>query len=401
MVRVMDRAQPTGNEPVSSERDPAAQSPGLLTDDLEALRHQVELGRAGASSGSVADQHSYAVALRRYLNAALGRVELEALRRLADDELIPLADALEDALERARAFRVRAAIYLREGDSSAALEILEALVMPLVAEDDAERAATFGDAADIFELRSEFVEALRIRRVEQLPLYERLGAARDQAVTLGKIADILQTSGELDEALRIRREDQLPIYEQLGAERSRAVTLGKIADILQARGEFAEALRIRREDELPVYERLGAVRDKAVALGKIADVLHAEGELDEALRIRREDELPVYERLGAVREQTVTLAQIADLLQARGELDDALRIDREQVLPILERHGGPDLVVALANASTRLIQRGGPADLDEARSHIERAARMAQALRMGFPELLLAWLEENPGQPTS
>jgi len=33
---------------------------------------------------------------------------------------------------------------------------------------------------------------------------------------MGKVADILQARGELDEALRIRREEQLPVYEKGG-----------------------------------------------------------------------------------------------------------------------------------------------------------------------------------------
>ena len=93
---------------------------------------------------------------------------------------------------------------------------------------------------------------------------------RSRAVTMGKIADILQARGETDEALRIRREEELPVYERLGDVRAKAVTMGKIADILQARGELDEALRIRREEELPVYERLGDVRSKAVTMQKIA-----------------------------------------------------------------------------------------------------------------------------------
>ena len=68
---------------------------------------------------------------------------------------------------------------------------------------------------------------------------------------MGKIADILQSRGEVDEALRIRREEQLPVYERIGDARSRAVTMGKIADILQSRGEVDEALRIRREERAP------------------------------------------------------------------------------------------------------------------------------------------------------
>jgi hypothetical protein len=44
---------------------------------------------------------------------------------------------------------------------------------------------------------------------------------------MGKIADILQARGELDEALRIRREEELPVYDRLGDVRSKAVTHGK------------------------------------------------------------------------------------------------------------------------------------------------------------------------------
>ena len=72
--------------------------------------------------------------------------------------------------------------------------------------------------------------------------------ARDEysrAVTMGKIADILGQRGETDEALRIRREEELPVFERLGDVRSRAVTMGQIADILEQRGETDEALRIQ------------------------------------------------------------------------------------------------------------------------------------------------------------
>ena len=166
-----------------------------------------------------------------------------------------------------------------------------------------------GKIADILQSRGELDEALRIRREEQLPVYERLGDVRARAVTMGKIADILQSRGDLDEALRIRREEELPVYERLGDVRSRAVTMGKIADILQSRGDLDEALRIRREEELPVYERLGDVRSRAVTMGKIADILQSRGDLDEALRIRRQEQLPVYERLGDVRARAVSAAK--------------------------------------------------------------------------------------------
>jgi tetratricopeptide (TPR) repeat protein len=107
---------------------------------------------------------------------------------------------------------------------------------------------------------------------------------------MGKIADIYQARGQLDEALRIRREDSLPVYERLGDVRERAVTMGKIADIYQARGQLDEALRIRREDSLPVYERLGDVRGLLVARANLALNLLARahaGDRDEAERLLR------------------------------------------------------------------------------------------------------------------
>ena len=88
--------------------------------------------------------------------------------------------------------------------------------------------------------------------------------------------------------LKIRREEQLPVYERLGDVRA-AVTMGKIADVLAARGDLDAALKIRREEELPVYERLGDVRAKAVTMGKIADVLQARGDLDGALKMLRNE----------------------------------------------------------------------------------------------------------------
>ena len=35
-------------------------------------------------------------------------------------------------------------------------------------------------------------------------------------MTQGQIADVLYRRGELDEALRIRREEELPVFERLG-----------------------------------------------------------------------------------------------------------------------------------------------------------------------------------------
>jgi len=80
----------------------------------------------------------------------------------------------------------------------------------------------------------------------ELSVYERLGAVRSRALTLGKIADVLQTRGELDEALRIRREDVLPVFERRGLAR----------DLLRARRQLAK-----------LYLRRGAEGDRTAATG--------------------------------------------------------------------------------------------------------------------------------------
>jgi hypothetical protein len=64
---------------------------------------------------------------------------------------------------------------------------------------------------------------------------------------------------QIDEALRIRREEELPVYERIGDLRSKAVTMGKIANNFLQHGQIDEALNIYRKEELPVYELLGDV----------------------------------------------------------------------------------------------------------------------------------------------
>jgi tetratricopeptide (TPR) repeat protein len=156
---------------------------------------------------------------------------------------------------------------------------------------------------------------------------------------MGKIADIMSARGQLDEALRIRREESLPVYQKLGDIRERAVTMGKIADIMSARGQLDEALRIRREEELPVYHKLGDLRSVALTMGRIANILAVEGQLDEALRIRREESVPVLEKLRDRRELFLCEWSIAKYLQKRfreGDLAEARRLAQKALQAAIE-----------------------------------------------------------------
>lgn len=57
------------------------------------------------------------------------------------------------------------------------------------------------------------------------------------AMCLGNQALILQTRGKLDEALRIRREDELLVYQRLGDVRGQIICRANIALALQQRNQ--------------------------------------------------------------------------------------------------------------------------------------------------------------------
>ena len=229
------------------------------------------------------------------------------------------------------------------------------------------KASTMGRIADVLQVRGQLDEALRIRREEELPVYERFGDIQSKASTMGKITDVLLARGQLDEALRIRKNEVLPAFKQLGDVHGQAVTKGKIAEVLQAWGQLDEALHIWRDEVLPVFEQLGHVREKASAMGKIADVLQAQEQFDEAMRLRRVEELPVYERLGEVREMAITMSKIADIMEAQRQHDEALRLWREEVLPVFER---------LGDVRSRAVTVGKIADVLWARGQRDEAWRI-------------------------
>jgi hypothetical protein len=106
---------------------------------------------------------------------------------------------------------------------------------------------------------------------------------------MGQIADILFRRGDLDEALRIRREEELPVYDRMGEVRERSVVLFKIARSLLDSGGL-EAGRARE-----IFDALGESYTIALKLGLpdgigpvgalLAQVLAAGGHRDEALHV--------------------------------------------------------------------------------------------------------------------
>jgi hypothetical protein len=103
---------------------------------------------------------------------------------------------------------------------------------------------------------------------------ERPGDVRAKAVTQGKIADVLQARGDLDEALRIRREEELPVYERLGATRDLLVGRAKVALNLLARNAPRD-----REEAAELLRQAHAAAEKMgiTEAGQIREIMDDEG----------------------------------------------------------------------------------------------------------------------------
>jgi len=109
---------------------------------------------------------------------------------------------------------------------------------------------------------------------EKAKLEKDRGEDRLQALALGLQADVLQARGELDEALRIRREEQLPVYERLGATRDLLVGRAKLALNLLARnapGDREEAAELLRQ------ARAAAEKMGIPEAGQIREIQEREG----------------------------------------------------------------------------------------------------------------------------
>ncbi|MBO3743034.1 CHAT domain-containing protein [Actinoplanes flavus] len=335
--------------------------------------HSRAIRQTQADGAELGDSLDRARVMAEHAIYLVGRGELQQAEQLVR-QAHQLFTAGGSEYEAARCQGVVADVLFRRGEYDEALRIRREVELPVYERlgEARESAVIWGTTADVHFRRGEYDEALRIRREVELPVYERLGDARSAAVTWGRIADILFQRGEYDEALRIHREVQLPVYERLGEARESAVTWGKIADVIFQRGEYEEALRIRREVELPVYERLGDAHTAAVTWGQIAEIALRRGEYEEALRIRREVELPVYERLGEAREAAITWGQIAEILSRRGEHEEALRIRREVQLPVYERLGDAySAAVAWSKIADILYWRGEHDEVLRIRREVE------------------------------
>ena len=78
----------------------------------------------------------------------------------------------------------------------------------------------------------QLTKAFKLLEQTLLPAFKEAKQHREVAVMQGAIADILMARGQLDEALRIRREEEIPVYERLGDVRSLLISNVKISQTL-------------------------------------------------------------------------------------------------------------------------------------------------------------------------
>lgn len=212
------------------------QRPGRLADLGIAARHH---DAAGDRTAALACYVNWTAALnRRHGYAAAVAKAAEGLARFAPETDEARCQAARLYCQVATAQDVMA----RPGDADSALDQAEALlarVPPKSASFEVGSVAL--RRADQARTKGDLDRSVALARIAA-SAFKEADASRDRAIALGKIADVLYARGELDEALRIRREEELPVYEKLGDVRERAVTLGKIADVLDARGELDEAI---------------------------------------------------------------------------------------------------------------------------------------------------------------
>lgn len=170
-------------------------------------------------------------------------------------------------------------------------------------------------------------------------------------VARGAIADILFSRGDLDAALRIRKEEELPVYERLGEVRARAVTMGKIADILRRKGDLGAARALRAEC-LEINRRLADADGMANTLWGLAQLDLQEQKIGDAVP-RIVEAYDIVCQLGRVDAIAVIGTVLGQILAANEQPDEA-RIVLQRSADIYRKLGREADAMAVDEIITRL-----------------------------------------------
>ncbi len=296
-------------------------------DEEEALRQEAESQRALAQEQtrtSVAHRREadglidYMIGDLRMRLEGIGQVKIlravaERARDYLDERQGGRTDNAEDAERRAAVLRNLAAVFLEEGDTTAAdkaardaLMISQHLARRSPEDDNAQRnhAMSLTGLAGVQVARGDPAGALESYK-SALLIYDKLAtkapeqitAQRDLSLINDRIGDVLTSLGEVDAALVAQRASAA-IAERLAAadpdnrvaQRDLVVTQNKIGASLLYQGDLLGA-RASRERVLSLVSALAAAdpssamaqRDLAIGHSTLGDVLARQGEVAAAL----------------------------------------------------------------------------------------------------------------------
>ena len=214
---------------------------GLATYDLEVAN--IAAGRAWADAHAANDPN----AAKQFMRYSLNGSQLYDYR-LSPAERVALYERCLEVSLQTKDHEAEAKVKLHLGDALVTLGDVdrsltlyrEAADLHQQRGDVRSKAVTMGKIADILAQRGQTDEALRNLEAIKI-IFHDLGDVRSKAVTMGKIADILRQRGQTDEALRIRREEELPVYERLGDVHSQMICRAKIGMALLQKPSPTEA----------------------------------------------------------------------------------------------------------------------------------------------------------------
>lgn len=405
---------------------------------LEAMQHgrrlQLELGQARDAARALGTIGLLREKLGEF--DAAQKAQSEALRGLqAAGDKVGAASALGnlgivyvrigayakamDVLSRALAFweehRVQAGVAMtlgriavvqeKQGHFAEALATLERVALLLDPNDEAGRARTRTNTANVLRELGDLPEALRMHE-EVLRTRRRLKDRAGEATTLGNIgvvywslADYPRAIQMLRRALALRRELHDPVGE--------SNALGNIGSTLLEMGDYAASLR-NHEAALAIQERVGDRAGAATTLGNLGH-LHLElGDYARAVQ-RLEACRDAWEGLQNRAGMGWALSRLGILRQRMGEYAEALKLQRRALA--LRKEVGSRAGIADSLIQIGVLQRelGRPQDalksLEEAKRHAEALPDrdlVARArghlgltyLRMGKRKVALTHLED-------
>jgi tetratricopeptide (TPR) repeat protein len=300
------------------------------------------------------------------------------------EELLDLANQLEDNQRRAIVYNRMAALHASQGEYTSALQ---------VAKEGQAAAHQSGDSrAETESLQIIASTAWRQGRFEAaldaaqaaVALARAVDDVALEATSLTTMGIIHRSMGDLDSA-RAGYEQALAIRRSAGDQRGEAISLNQLGNLCYDRGDYSGALEHYRP-ALDLFRKVGDRRGEAWSLSGLGTIYLRCGDC-EAARASYQEALSLRRMVRDQRGEAVTLADLGNALAGLGELE-AARAHLEQAVSLTRSLGAHrDEVYALTYLA-RALEKSGDWAGAEAAHQSALAARQAQKQHAGNLENL-------------